>query len=296
MGQSSAATSQIDPAQVLQAAAALGLMGADAGAPARLMGMFCNPEVSGKDVSALIEGQPALCARVLRVANTPYYGQRRTVSTVKRATLVLGLEAVRGIAAAACIDRTVTRRSGSGLADMKALLKHSLATAIAAESVARISHGSLVSEAFIAGLVHNLGVAVQVALDRSGVEAMIAARRNDGRRGMRELEAESCNVGHEDCAAIVFDAWKLPESLVAAVANHHAPLQAPAAHRDLAALVSLGAEIGLACGHGFSLEREPVEGESAGARLLGMDPEQLALLTADLAPRIENLQSALLSG
>jgi HD-like signal output (HDOD) protein len=146
------------------------------------------------------------------------------------------------------------RGVGGSPLDGDALLQHSVATAIAAQSLARVRHESLAAEAFVAGLLHNLGIGVQMQIDGAGINAILAARRTDVAGDIRALEAQYSAVHHEECGAVIFAAWHLPDSLVAAVGHHHDPLTAPAAHRDLASLVSLGSILGLGCARSFALE------------------------------------------
>src|ERR1700692_2204159 len=100
----------VDRTQILRAAASLGVLGSGANSAPRIMGALCNPAVSPKQVAALVGREPALYARVLRVANSPYYGQSRSITTIDRALVILGTDAVRGIAAAACLDPRLRRR------------------------------------------------------------------------------------------------------------------------------------------------------------------------------------------
>jgi HD-like signal output (HDOD) protein len=113
---------------------------------------------------------------------------------------------------------------------------------------------ALATEAFIAGLIHNLGVVIQATVDPSGTAAMIAARKAQPQRPIRELESAYAAIRHEDAIAAVFESWQLPHSLVAVALHHHEPLEAPEEHRGIARLVGMGAELALACGSTYSLE------------------------------------------
>jgi HD-like signal output (HDOD) protein len=212
---------------------------------------------------------------------------------MERALLVLGRDAVRGIAAATCFDRTMTRSVKGTAIDMRAVARHSLTTAAAAEALAIIARRSMTSEAFIAGLLHNLGIAVQVHLDPRGVDAMIDANRNGAASGIRALESKQAMVGHEECLAVVFEAWQMPGSLVAAAGHHHAPMNAPEPHRDLTALVNLGANLGLAVGSCHTLEPAPIKRHLPAMLLLGLTDEHLDAVVAQLPARVTELGSAL---
>jgi HD-like signal output (HDOD) protein len=216
---------------------------------------LCDAGADGDEISLCIERDSIICAQVLRIANSPYYGQQRSVSTVRHALLVLGLNAVRGIAAAACVAQ-MTPKQVPALKDSAAMLRHSLTTAIASELLAASRVPALIPQAFMAGLLHNLGTLVQAVVDTAGVARIIAARRTDDRE-IRQLERELVSIGHEEAAAIVFEAWQLPDSLIAAASHHHQPADAPEAHRTLVSLVAVAADVALACGSTFALE--PVE-------------------------------------
>jgi HD-like signal output (HDOD) protein len=283
----------IDRAQILKAAATMGILGSGADSVPRMLALLCDPQVDGSEIASLIGRQPSMYARVLRVANSSYYGHPRSITTMERALLMLGRDAVRGIAAATCFDRTMARSMKGTAIDMQAVARHSLTTAAAAEALATIARRPMASEAFIAGLLHNLGIAVQVHLDPRGIDAMIDANRNGAACGIRVLESKHAMVGHEECLAVVFEAWQMPESLVAAAGHHHAPMNAPEPHRDLSALVNLGANLGLAIGPCYTLEPAPIERHLPAMLWLGLTDEHLDAVATQLPARVAELGSAL---
>jgi HD-like signal output (HDOD) protein len=177
--------------------------------------------------------------------------------------------------------------------DMQAVVRHSLATAAAAEALASLARPPAASEAFIAGLMHNLGIAVQVHLDPRGVDAMIEANRNGAVCDIRVLESNDASVGHEECLAVVFQAWQMPDSLVAAAGHHHAPMDAAEQHRDLTALVNLGSNLALAIGHSYTLEPAPIQRNLAAMLWLGLTDADLDAVSAALPARVAELRSAL---
>ena len=247
------ANSILERTAILEAATALHMVGAGSGSPARLIALLCDERLGADELAGKIEAHPVLSARVLKIANSAYYGQSRGVGSVRQALLILGSNAVRGIAAAACIDQVMPRRTAA-LPDIGSLFRHSLATAIACEMLATSSHPPLVPGAFIAGLVHNLGVVIQASVDPTGMAALMDARRSDPVIDIRALEAQHVQVRHEECAAVLFDAWQLPDALIAAARYHHTPEAAPESHRALVALVSTAATVALAGGFTYSLE------------------------------------------
>jgi HD-like signal output (HDOD) protein len=286
--------SPVDRTQILRAAASLGVLGTGSNGAPRIMAALCNPEVSSREVAALVGKEPALYARVLRVANSPYYGQSRSITTIDRALVVLGVDAVRGIAAAACLDRSLPRRGEDSVVDIKSLIRHSIATAASAESLARIRRPALAAEAFIAGLLHNLGIVVQLQLDAPGLQTMIKLREAGDVRDMRALELDCVVIGHEECVGVIFEAWQLPEALIAAARDHHDPMGAAPPHRELAALINLGANLGLAGGSTFGLEPSQVPRNAPAMASLELNDDQLDGIAIDMPARVAALRSALM--
>jgi len=283
----------IERAQILKAAATLGIVGSGADFVPRMLAVLCDPQVDASEIATLITRQPPVYARVLRVANSPYYGQPRSITTIERALILLGRDAVRGIAAATCFNRAMVRSMNGSVIDLQAVTRHSLATAAAAEAIAAIARPTLASEAFIAGLLHNLGIPVQAQLDPRAIDAMIDANRTGTACEIRTLESTHARIGHEECLATVFEAWQMPESLVAVASHHHAPMDAPEPQRDLAALVNLGASLGLAIGSNYALEPAPIAHHFPAVRWLGLTDEHLDLATSQLKTRLPELNAAL---
>jgi HD-like signal output (HDOD) protein len=284
----------MDPDRILRGAESLGVLGGSGRTGAQLIALLCRPTVTADAVASEIAREPALYARVLKVANSPFYGCRREIRTLTQAIVLLGLDAVRGIAAAACLDRAVSRAHDGNVLDLKPLVVHSLATAVAAETLARERFPGLASDAFIAGLLHNLGIAIQLKVDVDGVRQLVERRRAAPTASLRDEESRCVDVGHEECVARVFEAWGFPTALVEAARHHHLPGAASAEHRALAALVGLGANLGVRSGHVFALEPAPVEADDDAVRLVGLETEALDAIASQLPARVESLRSALL--
>lgn len=281
-------------ATLLEAASSLRLVGATASASARLIRMLCDETVGADELSIRIERDPVLCARVLRVANSSFYAQQRSVTSIRRALLVVGLNAVRGIAAAACIDQVMPPRVAA-LPDTSALLRHSLATGLASEMLAACRSPALMAEAFIAGLLHNLGVIIQAIVDPSGTTAMLASLGSQAPTDIRALEQRYAAIAHEEAIAVVFDAWQLPHSLIAAASHHHLPTEAPENHRPLAMLVGTGARLSAAYGNSFSLEPTQLRlaSDNEPPNLLDLTERELSAFRVELPKRVTHLMTAL---
>jgi HD-like signal output (HDOD) protein len=287
------AAGAMDAQEILRAAAKLGFLGGGANATPRILSLLCDPAADIRAVANLIERDPGLSLRVLRVANSAYYGRSRNVVSINRALLLVGQDAVRGIAAAACMDRTLRAAQAALPVNVDALVRHSLAVAVAAEALARRARQGLQAEAFMAGLLHNLGVAVQLVLQPALATRLKAAMHCHPAGSVRAAEAALGIVAHEHCASVIMDNWNFPPLLAGAIGHHHVPMLAPAASRPLAATLNLGLALAAGAGRQFELEpaAEPVS--QPLCELAGLDPDQCVAVAEELPGRLDTLLLAL---
>jgi len=288
VNQSTFAPSTVGRAQIPTVARTIGLLGGGAMSAMRIMAALCDPQVEADEVKRWLQDEPGLCARVLKVANSPLYGQVRSVTSLDRALTLLGLDALRGIAAAACLDRAPVSGKNT-LLDLESIVSHSQATAAAADSLARYCFPELASSAFIAGLLHNFGTVVQMHVDPAGVGALLAARRNGDARDLAILEAELTAIGHEECGAVIFEEWCLPQPLVSAARHHHRPFGASPDTRALTGLINISSALALASGAGMALEPAAPAAHPEALSCLGVDDEQMAEASAAIAGRMTEI-------
>lgn len=282
-----------DPATtaILKAAAALGVLGQNGSTAPRILATLYDPETTPTKIAGVIALEPGLTVRVLRVANSSLYGLRQKVATLDRAVLVLGLDAVRSVAAAACFDRGLLQSARKLPIDVDALQLHSLGTAVAAESLASLHNKSKSAEAFIAGLLHDLGVMIQQRLDGGDIQALLEQiRGSDDTSAQRPAAAA---IEHERCSSVTLAAWGLPPGLVAATQHHHAPHTAPETHRQIAALVAVADHLSTAAGMGFACGGTPPTLDAELLTLAGLTSETVEAVAASLPGRVAAMQNAL---
>ncbi|HVW32589.1 MAG TPA: HDOD domain-containing protein, partial [Acidimicrobiia bacterium] len=174
-----------------------------------------QPHSSAKDLAAALTADPSLTARVLRLANSAYYGLSRRIADVAFAVTVVGFPTVRAMAAV----------HASGLFEPgehtvpDGYWEHSVATATVC-SVLAPRAGVRPNQAFPLGLLHDLGSALLFRADHERFEAAQEMARNG--KGLRAAEKAVFGMAHDEAAARVFSAWRFPETFIDAVADHHA--------------------------------------------------------------------------
>lgn len=281
---------------ILRAAETIGLLDSGSRSITRIVAVLCTGQPSTSEVARLVASDPGLCARVLRVANSAWFARQGEITTIDQALTVLGTDSVKAIAAAACLDHVLPGFHGDAGFDAFAFVRHSQASAVASVALAEKVRPRLAADAYVAGLLHNLGVAVQVRLDTTGTHSIIACRHAGDARPIVELERTFSVIGHEHCVQVILDEWRLPPALVHAASHHHLPTGAPLEYQPFAALVCLGAALALALGETYSLEPQPCAYDPEALRILGIPGKLLDDLAGTLPDRIEAARRGLLGG
>lgn len=282
-----------DPATaaILKAAAALGVLGQSGSTAPRILATLYDPETTPAKIAGVIALEPGLTVRVLRVANSSLYGLRQKVATLDRAVLVLGLDAVRSVAAAACFDRGLLRAVHKLAIDVDALQLHSLGAAVAAEGLANFHDKNKSSEAFIAGLLHDLGVMIQQRLDGGDMRALLEQIRGNDDASAGSSTATA--IEHERCSSVTLEAWGLPPGLVAATQHHHTPRAAPEPYRRIAAIVAIADYLSTEAGMGFACGGTPPVLDDELFGLAGLTRDEVDSVAAALPARVAAMQNAL---
>ena len=223
----------IDDAEIAQLAH--GLHGTSTFAPGapKLLSALLDPLLDIETLATRVSAEPGLAVRVLRVANSPYYGQAGAVSSVARAAQVLGLQALRGIAAAACFGGVGIPPRHQRSVDMNALRRHCLATACAAQALAEHAMPPLADAAFMAGLLHDMGLLVHWWVRPAQRVWLVEALPPHEHAA---IEMDLLGATHAHCGRQLLAAWHLPPKMVEAIGA-----QGTAAVREAAAVEEGGA-------------------------------------------------------
>jgi putative nucleotidyltransferase with HDIG domain len=177
-----------------------------------------DPSSSARDLADAIAADPSLTARVLKLANSAYYGLSGRVGNVGFAVTVIGFPTLRAMAAATAsgLFTPGTRVAPDGF------WQHGVAVATAASKLAsRV--GIRGADAFSLGLLHDLGSTLLFRTDPDRFDRAVGRAVHD-RIPLAEMEREVYGISHDEAAARVFSAWRFPDDFVEAVREHHHPL------------------------------------------------------------------------
>lgn len=173
----------------------------------------------------LLQRDPALTARVLRLANSAFYGVPGRVASVHNAINLIGLRSLRSLVATVALTQQFPAAPGSAAA-LGVFWRHTVAVAFASRALAA-AHGLDEELAYTAGLLHDVGRLVLAAHFPAAHAAVLQAARQAG--GGPLLEREVTGTDHAEVGALVAAHWHLPAAVVDVIARHHRPDEAATA-------------------------------------------------------------------
>ena len=191
----------------------------------RIGAMMDDPKCGPQEIGGVVSSDPALTAKVLRVANSSFYGLREPVLSAEQAATVVGVRTLRNIAMQVSIVQRYEHLSGLAEYDLDELWTHSMFTAQLSQALAEAAGrpaGLSPDDYFTCGLLHDVGKVVLLeGLSEEYLEVLRHARRGGT---ALHLSEESClGYTHVDVGSILAARWKLPEPVAMAIEFHHGP-------------------------------------------------------------------------
>lgn len=170
------------------------------------------------DLATVIERDPALTARILRVSNSPFYGMRQQVGTIKLALVILGVREVRNLVLSIkSVDAIRSWSTHTSLQD--AYWEHAVYVGAFARSMSISLRLGYQGEAFAAGLLHDMGKALMVM--RLGDQYAELLEHAGTSAPLCRAESNAFGFTHSDAGAVLAAGWNYPATLVDAIAMHH---------------------------------------------------------------------------
>jgi putative nucleotidyltransferase with HDIG domain len=194
--------------------------------------MIDSPRHSAADIGRVISHDAALSARLLKIANSVFYGFPSQIDTISRAITVIGTRELRDLILATSVMRTF-KGLPNELVTMEDFWRHSICCGLAARSLAAQRGEQLLERYFVAGLLHDIGsLLIFRKIPELAREALLRAQYNNV--PLYRAEQEVMGFDHAAVGVEILRKWKLPEQLQEAVEFHHNPAMAQRFPRDTA--------------------------------------------------------------
>lgn len=183
----------------------------------------CNSEkISIKDLGGIVEKDPSLCIKILRIVNSAYYNLPHQVNNFNQALSLLGIDTLRNIAMSASVSRVFNDIREGSFFSLKQFWWHSLMCAVVAELLAKKVSYPSPEEAFLSGLLHDIGKLVLIENFPEEYAAIVKASKNNTPLFIEE--EKHLGISHADTGFWLINRWHLQSFIADAVLYHHEPL------------------------------------------------------------------------
>jgi HD-like signal output (HDOD) protein len=189
-----------------------------------IVDMVDNPRTSASQLGKVISTDQALTAKVLKIANSPFYGFPRKISTIDFAIIVLGYDALKEIVISISLVSSLQKKSDLYF-DAKAFWDHAIASGVLARRLARDLGYRVSGEVFVGGLLHDMGVSVLHRYFKNEYKRIVEIAR-ETELTFQEAVESVLGVTHADIGGWLAERWNLPDHLVEAISLHHSPVKA----------------------------------------------------------------------
>jgi putative nucleotidyltransferase with HDIG domain len=250
----------------------------------QLMQQSESANSSMAEVAAIVERDPSVTTRLLKLVNSPFFGIRNEVASVHQALILIGMNNLRSLVLSTSVMDLFDQRGQVGGFDRANLWRHSVATGVIARFIARETRGMDPDIAFTAGLIHDIGkVIIDRYLHPEFIKIVNLIEKQD--YSMRYAERSVLGVTHNEIGMHLAMHWNLPEVLQECVAYHHEPMEATN-YPQAAAIITIANQMAheLNMGYGFFAD---VSQPASALALAKLTDERAARIVATLAETIE---------
>jgi HD-like signal output (HDOD) protein len=204
---------------------------------AKIVSIVEDPKSSAAQLHKIVSHDPALVTRVLKVVNSAFYGLPGQIGSIERAIVLLGLNAVKNIAVAASLGQLFRGVKLCEGYTAKDLWTHSIAVAVASRDLARSQKLPIADEAFLAGMIHDVGLLISMQLHPEKLREACELASRDETADFCALERKLTGMDHQMLGQALCELWKFPRSCQVVAGNHHAATPVDGTERQLVAIV-----------------------------------------------------------
>jgi len=234
------------------------------------------------DITEILAADPVITARILRLANSPFFGSRFEIDSIQRAVVTVGFEAVKQLALATAILDSLSARSQPCL-NPEDFWMHSLGSAKAAQLLAFSTRRIAMPEpCFTGGLLHNLGKYILALSLQEEYSAVLEASASEG-LPLASVERRLLRTDHCEVGGWLAGHWNLPPVIVAAVRHAGAPERYEGPFQQEVTIVSLSGDMARAARFGYGSDMPEVLFDEARVGALGLEVGQVGEICESLA-------------
>lgn len=201
-----------------------------------IINMVEDPRTSASMLGRVISKDQVLTAKVLKIANSPFYGFSRKIATIDFAIIVLGFdtlkEVVMSVSLISSLSKKLTREFNS-----RQFWDHSIACGVIARALARNQGYRVIGEVFIAGLLHDIGILIINQYLFNEYKEIVKLIKQE-KLSLEDAEMRVLGVTHGEIGSWLAEKWNFPGQLVDTIAYHHHPIQSEQ-YREIVSIIHM---------------------------------------------------------
>jgi len=257
---------------------------------AQIVATVQDPKSNASQLHRIVSHDPALVTRILKVVNSAFYGLPGQIASIERAIVLLGINAIKNIAVASSLGQLFRGVKLGEDYTAKDLWMHCVAVGVTARELARQMKLPLADEAFLAGMIHDVGILVslQVYLDHV---PEICHRAKTTTQNFCDIETQLIGTDHQSMGAALCEQWKFPRSCQLVAGYHHRPATLDENNRLLVTLVHVADTLCCHAGHGFPLTAANQQLEPADLAVVGLEMTLVEQVRTSLPTLLSNAMS-----
>jgi HD-like signal output (HDOD) protein len=240
-----------------------------------------SEDSSAQDLSRILEADPVITARVLRLANSSFYGCRQRVDSLQRAVVMVGFATVKQLALATTVLNFLQRAQQRVLEPQDFWL-HSFGAAKAAQLLALATHHAQAAPlCFTAALLHDVGKYV-LALSLGEEYQQQATSAMEQEMRLCDVERRTMGVDHAEVGAMLLEQWGLPPLICTALAYQYTPEQYAGPRQLEVAIVAVSSEVSRLAGFGNAGDVGPLRLPAISLSASGLTAEAISAVIQEL--------------
>jgi putative nucleotidyltransferase with HDIG domain len=234
----------------------------------QLFSMMQDANVQAPALATFISRDQSMTVKILRMVNSAFYDAGKPVMSISRAVVIMGFQAMRSAALATSVFEHFAGLKAIPAFSLDGFWIHSLASSCLARKISETRHVANPEDAYVIGLLHDVGKLVMLRTFSPDVAALCHAAQEQHFTWLACEEA-LFPVNHATVARAVFHAWDFPEGVVEAIACHHQP-KAASRHAELASIAHVADYLAGIAGYPCSGARPPDTVAPEALKLLGL--------------------------
>lgn len=248
-----------------------------------------DPNASQREIERAFERDPAITAKILRVANSAYYGGAN-IPSIGRAISFLGMSTIRSLVVGVAFQQVVGNRSQCRNFDKLAFWRHSLSTGIAARLLGKLKLPAKAEELYCTGIMHDIGMLVLERFQAAEFEKSIELSMKAG-VSLHEAESTVLGFDHASVGGLLAEKWGLTEIMRAGIDHHHSPTS-ETKYPEVAETIETANLFAYACGYANQgTPKSPTHEQLA--EMSGLPIEQIPVILQVIIAEVEKAETSM---